>query len=112
MGNLIGTFTLYEFLRIIIPGFYFVTWVRIVLSQTQLFFSFKIAEIDATIIFVIGSIVFGIFIYSFDIPKRLGFMLRDLPSNVIKSKHTQIDKIKVLNSYFQFYESLDEGFKS
>jgi hypothetical protein len=68
-------------------------------------------QVEATIIFAIISIVMGVFVYSIDNPRLLGWIFKSLPSNIIRKKHKNANGIEVLNSYFVFYDSLPDAVK-
>lgn len=116
MNNFISSFSLYEFIRILMPGAYltlnFSQFIRYVypgydtLTQDTHF-----NQVEATIIFSIISVIIGVFIYSLDNPRVLGYIFKSLPSNIIKSKVKKADSIAVLNSYFTFYDSLPDAVK-
>lgn len=116
MNNFISSFSLYEFLRILMPGAY------LTLNLSQ-FVKYNFPEYDtitkgtefnqveATIIFSITAVVLGVLIYSFDNPRLLGLLFKNLPSNIITAKHPNSDNITILNSYFAFYDSLPDPVK-
>lgn len=116
MNNFISSFSLYEFLRILMPG----TYLTLNISQ---FIKYVYPEFDtisketyfnqteATIIFAIVSIIMGVFIYSIDNPRILGYIFKKLPSNIIKKRHPNANGITVLNSYFTFYDTLPDAVK-
>ena len=116
MNNFISSFSLYEFIRILMPGAYltlnFSQIIRYVypgfdtLTQDTHF-----NQVEATIIFSIFSVIIGVFIYSIDNPSVLGYIFKSLHSNIIKCKIKNADAIAVLNSYFTFYDSLPDAVK-
>jgi len=116
MNNFISSFSLYEFLRILMPGAYlalnlsqFIKYnfedYNTILSGT--YFN----QVEATIIFVIVSVILGVFIYSIDNPKLLSRIFKNLPSNIIKDRHKDADSIAVMNSYFSFYDTMPDAAK-
>jgi|SRR4030095_12984524 len=116
MNNFISSFTLYEFLRILMPG----TYLTLTISQFVRYIypeydtitaGTRFNQVEATIIFGIVSIIMGVFIYSIDNPRLLGLFFKNLPSNIIKRKYPDAKNITVLNSYFGFYDSLPDAVK-
>lgn len=116
MNNFISSFSLYEFLRILMPGAYLTLNIsRLVKYNFPEFDSItngaQFNQIESTIIFSITAVVLGVLIYSFDNPRLLGYIFKSLPSNIIKSKHQKANGITVLNSYFAFYDTLPDPVK-
>jgi hypothetical protein len=116
MNNFISSFSLYEFIRILMPGAYltlnisqFIKYVFVEYDKMTRDTDFN--QIDATIIFAITSVIIGVFIYSIDNPRVLSHLFKSLPSNVIKNKLGTRDGITVLNSYFVFYDNLPDAVK-
>jgi hypothetical protein len=116
MNNFISSFTLYEFLRILMPG----TYLTLTISQFVRYIypeydtitaGTRFNQVEATIIFGIISIIMGVFIYSIDNPRLLGYIFKNLPSNIIKRSNPGAKNITVLNSYFGFYDSLPDAVK-
>jgi hypothetical protein len=115
-NNITSAFTLYEVLRVLIPGFY----TTIILKQIA--FSLMIIDTknsdsgDGWIIFVIVSIVVGGLLYSMDVPRWFKKFYYYLPSNMIERKGLR-DKPKdpdprySENEYFKFYYALPAGDK-
>ena len=112
MNDLSRQFSLYEILRILIPGALITTNVGIacdVLHYSGLTIS---NSYYSGIIFFLSSFIAGLLVYSFDLPKRLSFFQKDLPTNKIEQKHTNLDKVRIANSYFSFYDTLSAELKS
>src|SRR6266498_836528 len=114
MNNFISSFSLYEFLRILMPG----TYLTLNLSQfikytfpdyDTISRGINFNQIEATIIFAIVSVVLGVFIYSLDNPRLLSYLFKNLPSNIIRKRHRDADNIAILNSYFAFYDTLPDA---
>lgn len=110
MNNILSSFTLYEILRIILPGFYFMTNIAIYCVNTVSFHNQTIPEVYQAIIFITLSILVGGVIYSFDLPRIYKPFLRALPTNRIRRRfnldNAQIREMDLENLYNQFYYSL------
>lgn len=116
MNNIISSFTLYEFLRILMPGCYFtlnlLQFVRCnFIDYTEMFKGTEFSQTEAAIIFIIVSVVLGILIYALDNPRVLKLIIKNLPTNIISKRHSGVNEILIMNSYFTFYESLPDAFK-
>lgn len=99
-------------LRIFIPGVFFSTNIGFALEAFKIELPLNLdSSAYNTIYFVILSIILGLFVYSLDIPKRVSFFQRELPTKRIKAKHPSFDLVKVSNSYFTFYDNLSTEFK-
>lgn len=116
MNNFISSFSLYEFLRILMPGAYLTLNVSQFVKYTfpdydAISRGTQFNQVEATIIFAIVAVVLGVFVYSMDNPRLLSYLFKNLPSNLIKDRHRNAGNILVLNSYFAFYDSLPDAVK-
>ena len=111
MGNYLSAFTIYEMLRIVIPGFYATIMLEEVLriySSENIFSTDK--NLEYYIIFFITSVILGAFIYSLDFCRIYKNWLDYLPTNMIKEEYPE--KIKdygereIENLYYRFYYKL------
>jgi hypothetical protein len=111
MNSFISGFTIYETLRILIPGFYFSSSALKILKVFITDKSLADPNLENTVLYIVCSILSGLFIYSIDVPKRVGFFQQGLPSTAIKRKHPELDKILITNNYFEFYDNLSSEMK-
>lgn len=106
MNKFFPALSLYELLRIIIPGAYLLL---IILDSSNVY-STKLLLFDSESHQIIYNLIImfllGLLVYSFDFPKMLNFFQTDLPSRKISKKHPDFDKERVTNSYFIFYNEL------
>jgi hypothetical protein len=111
MNSFFNAFSLYEFLRIIIPGIYFAYWLRILNIEIKLNCIIPLSESEFTIGLILVSIIFGVFIYSLNFPKHLlNNWLKISPTYRISTLHPEV-KDKIENNFWDFYEDLDDSFK-
>lgn len=102
-------FGLYETLRALIPGIYSVVLLSsIVTSMTGITYGITVTD---GIILAILSISLGFFIYSWDLPKKLNWYQKDLPTKVLKKEFDNLSKEEIENIYFSFYDNLSADFK-
>lgn len=114
MNNILSSFTLYEILRIILPGFYFVInvflYVQNVFNENE-FDSFLIISLS-----LIFTILVGAAIYSLDLPRWLKPILKRLPTNRMKNDpffalYNFSEKRGEENLYYDFYYQQNSDLK-
>lgn len=116
MNNILSSFTLYEVLRIILPGFYFVYNIKIIIVHLLPDLASNSMEfIDSFIIYTVSSILVGGLIYACDIPRILKPYLKYLPSNLLNEIYPE-RKIKKYdrsdeNEFYKFYYKLHSDSK-
>lgn len=108
MENLKLTFR--ELLTIMIPGLY------VILSSIPLIsnmvgmnkLEYPIHELNVLLLLV-GSFLVGIIIYAVDVPKKVWFFRKAMPTEIIntkiKTQETNIGLKKIHNAYFHFYDN-------
>ncbi len=120
MNNLTSAFSLYEVLRILLPGFYTSVMLKNIIFQTVCKNASYPGEADGWIIFVVVSVLFGGLLYSLDVARWFQKLYSTLPSNMYE-RETDPEKRKAgdnrryfENEYFKFYYKLgpDEKFKT
>jgi len=110
MVNTFAQFTLYEILRIIIPGAYFVLGLNKILVQFLVIRNIKTTDFEITFYFTVLSILIGILLYSLDIPKSFKFIKKELPTAVLSREFPNLNKNVIYISYFNFYDKLPSDF--
>lgn len=110
MNDLSSKFGLYEMLRILIPGFYCSTMSIIIFENIGINYQILTTNnVMGSVLYLFISIILGLFIYSFDIPKNY-FLKKSLPTAQIKSEYTHLKYEDINNSYFTyFYNSPQES---
>lgn len=116
MNNLTSAFSLYEVLRILLPGFYTTIMLKqIVISAFPLKFEYPDSP-DGLLIFIVLSVVVGGLLYSIDVPRWFKSLYETLPSNLIEKsklldKPAHGDQRYFQNEYFKFYYELNADTK-
>jgi len=112
MNEFSSKLSLYETLRILIPGALLVSN----FGSAKDMLSIK-TFLDSTnslyqgVFFFLFVFISGLVIYSFDIPKRINFFQKDLPTKKIFKEHPTVEQIRISNSYFSFYDALSSELK-
>lgn len=98
------SFGLREIVVIIFPALYFFSLLIPIHNQTEVLnLDNKVAN-NAS--FIVLSLLLGIILYWVDIPKMLPFFKNNLPTKKLEKEFPNIDKKKIANCYFKFYDSL------
>ena len=103
MKNINGNFSLRETLQIVIPGIYLVALMTPIINKLSLF---NLTDYSESILFILSSIfslILGMIIYAFDLPKRLWFFKSNLPTTKISQNLSHIENAH--NAYFEFYDN-------
>ncbi len=116
MNNLTSAFSLYEVLRILLPGFYTTIMLK---SLIQPFYDNNspfLESVDGWIIFVIVSVIIGGLFYSLDIPRWFKRLYETLPSNMIEKNNDLVkpeseSKRFYENEFFKFYYTVSPDVK-
>jgi len=107
MEELKNSFSFRETLEIVFPGLYFMGLILPLMPFIGVD-NLSTESITNITIYLIMSVLIGIFFYTLDIPKKLWFFKSILPTNLIeKELKDNTDKnirSKVANSYFSFYD--------
>lgn len=99
MNDLSSKFSLYEMLRILIPGILIATNIGIANDILHYELPLRITNNYYNgIVFFMGAFISGLFLYSLDLPKQFRFFQKDLPTRKIKEKHPTIADVKIVNS--------------
>jgi len=99
-------FRLREIIVIVFPGLYFASLLLPLNNSLDIVnFSNSIAN---NVSFIMFSLLIGIVFYWIDIPKRMSFFNRNLPTSKLINEHPAIEKYKIINSYFKFYDTISE----
>lgn len=102
MKGVTGKFSLRDFLQIIIPGIYFMGLLKPIFDDLNFAnISNSSNEVDVIILSIL-SLLSGMIIYSIDIPKKVWFFKKNLPTTLIKKNLSNIENVH--NKYFQFYD--------
>ncbi|MDE3057024.1 MAG: hypothetical protein KGJ59_03595 [Bacteroidota bacterium] len=116
MGNFVSAFSLYEVLRILLPGFY--TAIMIKNSVFAHIYRNPIYSdrVDGWIIFLILSVALGGFLYSIDVPRWFKPLYKTLPSNLIEKNHNlELPRGETgryfENEFFKFYYRIEADAK-
>jgi len=119
MNNLTSAFSLYEVLRILLPGFYTTIMLKHIPFISQYINSILSNHADRWIIFLIHSVIIGGLLYSMDVPRWFKRLYKTLPSNLIEENG---DLVKpecesnrfFENEFFKFYYNMqaDAKFKT
>lgn len=98
-----GDFSLRETLQIIIPGIYFIGLLNPIFLKLD-FFSFSNSS-DSIELITSGvfSLIVGMMIYALDLPKRLWFFEKNLPTTLITKNLAHLQNVH--NKYFDFYDN-------
>ena len=116
MNNLTSAFSLYEVLRIILPGFYTTVMLNNIFHKYLWHNPNYFNAADKWIIFFVVSVVIGGFLFSMDIPRWIKPWYTMLPSNLIE-KNSAIPNPEDENDRFyedeflKFYYKLDTDIK-
>jgi hypothetical protein len=114
MNSFTGAFSIYEILRILIPGFYFVLMLENVFSNISKKINCGSIDTYPTLLFIIISIVLGAMLYAMDIPRWFKKCYSTLPSNLIKENKDELVLLGLAEDnsrrpfediYYQFYYS-------
>lgn len=100
MGNL-NKFSLRELLEIVIPGVYFISLLKPIVSKIGT----PIQNCSENVNLILGfllSLIVGMIIYAIDIPKKIWFFKNNLPTKLIE-KNKKLSK-DIHNKYFDFYD--------
>ena len=116
MNNVTGAFSIYEVLRILLPGFYITLMLKRIFQHFYDKNSVLLDLVDGWIIFLIVSVILGGFIYSLDIPRWFKKLYKTLPSNLIEKnkdivKPESESKRFYENEYFKFYYAASPDIK-
>ncbi len=107
MKELKNSFPFRETLEILFPGLYFMGIILPLMPFIGVD-NLPTESVTNITIYLILSVLIGIFIYTLDIPKRLWFFKSISPTNLIEKelKDTTDKNVrsKVANSYFSFYD--------
>lgn len=119
MGNFVSAFSLYEVLRILIPGFYVTLMLEDLIPRVCLNSKLELEPFGYGILFVILSVLFGGFSYSLDVPRWFKKCYSSLPTNLIEKNKVipvpeGVHKRYVDIEYFKFYyqHSSDAKYKT
>jgi len=102
MKQVTGKFSLRDSLQIILPGIYFVGLLKPIFDDLKFTSITNSSNEVEVIVLSIFSILTGMLIYSIDIPKRVWFFKKNLPTTLINKNLSNIDNVH--NRYFQFYD--------
>ena len=112
--NFPSQFTIYEVLRVIIPGFYIITMIEtinsILVDSKIILFKITVNTVDTITITIVLTILIGGLIYSLDLPRMFKDHLKYLPTNMIKNElnadFTGPRHREGENNYYNYYYSL------
>jgi len=107
MEKLFGKFGLRETLKLLIPGFYFVSLMFPLKSTINI--EVLDSSVANSVLFIIFTLLYGLMLYWIDIPKRMPFFKNNLPTTKLKKKYSNINEKLVINTYFSFYDSLPKS---
>jgi predicted membrane channel-forming protein YqfA (hemolysin III family) len=100
MNNLTSAFSLYEALRVLLPGFY-----TTIMLKNIAFTSYRnptYSDIaDGWIIFLVFSVIIGGLLYSMDVPRWFKQLYTTLPSNMIEKNGNLVKPEGESNRYFE-----------
>lgn len=116
MNNLTSAFSLYEMLRVLLPGFYSTIMLKSIylMYENEGFACFGFT--DRLIIFLVISILIGGLLYSMDVPRWFKRLYKTLPSNMIEKNNDLTipegeNKRYFENEFFKFYYEMDSDVK-
>lgn len=95
-----------EIIVIIFPGLYFFS-LLLPINNHVTFIDFN-NSIANNVIFILLSLLLGIVLYWVDIPKKIWFFNNNLPTTILIKEFPKIEKFKIINSYFSFYDTISE----
>ena len=108
MENLKNNFSLRETLEILLPGFFFISFLIPIIAKTS-YESLTYSSVPNVTSLIILSFTYGIFIYILDVPKKIWFFKNILPTKILEKEFENIqDKDiikKIHNAYFSFYDT-------
>jgi hypothetical protein len=117
MNNLTSAFSLYEVLRIILPGFYTSIMLKHIIFNVVYKSPAYSDQVDGLVLFVVLSVLLGGLLYSMDIPRWFRRLYSTLPSNLIEQS-LRTNKSPVVqdsryyeNEFFKFYYKMDADAK-
>lgn len=117
MGNYLSAFTIYEVLRIIIPGFYLTSMIYVVLTKCHNICDYCFDnDIILSVVYIVFSIFIGGGLYSIDYPRLFRSLLNDLPTNLMKKYNPELYRGKedreIEEKYYNFYYELNNDSKT
>ena len=110
MNNIVSKFSLYEVLRLIVPGFYVTTVLYIVLVPSLAGINEELGYLNLTL-FIFASLVMGTLIYTLNFPRWLRSWEKELPSVKIKKRHKEVDSVVVDAVFFSSYDTMPQGLR-
>jgi hypothetical protein len=115
-SNITSAFTLYEVLRVLLPGFYATVMLKQIALSLDIGIPTGSDSGDGWIIFVVVSVIVGALLYSIDIPHWFKKFDYFLPSNMIEregllKRSKDLEPRYSENEYFKFYYALPSGDK-
>lgn len=111
MGNLFSGLNLYDVLRIMIPGLYFVIYINKLLSLLGIEVNSGSSELETAFFTFVFSFLAGILVYSFDFQNRFSFLKKNLPTSKIIDEFPFQDHKKIYSSYYFYYDNLNPDVK-
>jgi hypothetical protein len=113
MNSFTNAFSIYEVLRILVPGFYFCLMIGEIAYNISLKLKWKlINDTYQLLILIIAAIVVGALLYAMDIPRWFKKCYSTLPSSLIEKNREKLglqednSKRPFEDSYYRFYYSL------
>lgn len=100
------SFSFREIVVIIFPGVYFMALTTPLMDKIGL--SGLSDSVANNVSFIMLSLLLGIVLYWIDIPKKLPLFNRNLPTTKLIEAYPNVDKIKVINCYFRFYDKISD----
>lgn len=100
------SFSFREIVVIIFPGIYFMALTAPITDKIGLVsLSDSVAN---NVSFIMLSLLLGIILYWIDIPKKLPLFNNNLPTSKLIEAYPNVDKIKIINCYFKFYDTISD----
>lgn len=106
MIKLFSKFRRRETLILIIPGIYFVS--LLFPLQNNLNVDLNNNIVANAVLFPIFALLFGLILYWLDIPKKMPFFKKNLPTTKLYKDYPNEDKTLIDNTYFKFYSGLSK----
>lgn len=104
-------FSIRETLIILIPGIFSTYFFARILSSLESKVHSGFSNNSDSVLFFLFSVIVGIFIYSFDLPKKTNIFKKDLPITSLVKEFPVLKEQDLKRVYFKYYDSLSEEFK-
>lgn len=106
VDSLIDKVSLREILKSFLPALYFIVFLIPIINQTSIFKAINTSSLDIynILLLTLFTILVGILISAIDLAKNCFLFSNILPTKKLAKEIKNVDKSKIYNSYFEFYD--------